>query len=368
MTKGLMQLKITILLSVIFLSLNLYSKELNVLFLNPGSKNDIGVWYMVSKFMKAAAEDLDINLEIIYADRNHIKMIDQAKEIAKRKRIPDYVIMVNEKMAGKEMLRAFTNSSAKILFIHNGLTDKQRKTVGNERDKFPNWIGTITTHEYLSGYMLMSELLKLKPGNPKILGINGDKVTPVSTLRLTGIIDCLSAHGRGQQIQVVNGDWSMKDGNLKTSALLKRYKDIDIIWAANDSMAIGASNAVKNLKLENKILIGGMGGFPDALKSIKDKEMKLTIGGHPMIGGWALVLIYDYNASIDFKHDIGLKYNVNDLLSINNAKKADIYSKIVLENPSQIDFTEFSKKLNVDLTEYDFSFHKVIQAAGLADK
>ena len=339
-----------------------YAKDLRVTFLNPGSSKDIGVWRMVSNFMQAAADDLNIKLEILYADRNHIKMIGQAEKVARRLSPPDYVILVNEKMAGKEMLSFFKNVTSKILFIHNGLTEQQRKEVGNERVRIKNWIGTLTTDEYQSGYKLMRELYQTTESAPNILGITGTKSTPVSLIRLHGAKGYIKESGRGKHSQVVYGKWSYQDGKEKTLALLKRHKDIDIIWAANDSMALGAYDATQEIKYNREIKVGGLGGFPDALESIKNGGMKVTVGGTVMTGAWALILIHDYHSGIDFINDIPANYSVDHNTIISTAKQADRFAKVVLNEPQKIDFRQFSKKLNPNLTKYEFRYEKLIQA------
>jgi ABC-type sugar transport system substrate-binding protein len=337
-----------------------HAENIHVTFLNPGSAKDIGVWRLVSNFMQAAADDLNITLEVLYADRNHIKMMNLAEEVANRPKAPNYVIMVNEKLAGKEMLLSFKNSSSKIFFIHNGLTSKQRSDVGNERVPIKNWIGTTVTDEYQAGYKLIQTLYRYAQTSPKVLGITGTKSTPVSLIRLKGVEDYILESARGEHVQVVYGKWSYEDGKEKALALLKRYKDINIIWAANDSMALGAYDAAQLVAPERNILIGGLGGFPDALASIKKGGMKVTVGGHVMIGAWALVLIYDYHFGLDFIHDIGADSKVDHITVIDNALKADRFADIALNNPQQIDFRLFSKKFNPHLKQYDFNFYKVI--------
>ena len=345
-----------------------YAKDLHVTFLNPGNAKDAGVWYLVSNFMQAAADDLDIALEVLYADRNHIKMLNQAKQVANRTKAPDYVIMVNEKLMGKEMLLLFKDSSSRIFFIHNGLTEKQRKEVGNERGNIKNWIGTIVTDEYQAGYKLIQELYRSTKESPKILGITGTKATPVSLIRLKGVEDYIAESGRGEQVQVVYGKWSYEDGKEKALALLKRHDDTNMIWAANDSMAMGAYDATQEVAPQRKILVGGLGGFPDTLESIKKGGMKATVGGTVMTGAWALILINDHHFGLDFIGDIGTHIKVDHNTVINTAETADRFADVVLNHPQEIDFRKFSKKINPSLTQYDFRYEKVCQFSELLEK
>ena len=345
-----------------------YAKDVHVTFLNPGNAEDVGVWHLLSNFMQAAADDLDIALEVLYADRNHIKMLNQAKQVANRTKAPYYVIMVNEKLMGKEMLLLFKNSDSKIFFIHNGLTEKQIKEVGNERGNIKNWIGTIVTDEYQAGYKLIQELYRSTKESPKILGITGTKATPVSLIRLKGVEDFIAESGRGEQVQVVYGKWSYEDGKEKALALLKRHDDTNMIWAANDSMAMGAYDATQEVAPQRKILVGGLGGFPDTLESIKKGGMKATVGGTVMTGAWALILINDHHFGLDFIGDIGTHIKVDHNTVINTAETADRFADVVLNHPQEIDFRKFSKKFNPSLTQYDFSYEKVCQASKLLEK
>jgi ABC-type sugar transport system substrate-binding protein len=194
------------------------------------------------------------------------------------------------------------------------------------------------------------------------LGITGTKSTPVSLIRLRGVTDHIKQSGRGKHVQVVYGNWSYEDGKEKTMSLLKRHKDINIIWAANDSMAMGAYDAAKELKYNQNISVGGLGGFPASLESIKNGGMKVTVGGTIMTGAWALVLLYDYHFGLDFIDDINANFSVDHNTIISTAKKADQFANLIIDNPQQIDFRIFTKKLNPQLKKYEFSYDKIVES------
>jgi hypothetical protein len=72
-----------------------------VVFLNPGEAVQRGTgqhWQLVSRFMTMAAHTLDMQLEVLYAERDHLLMQRQAEEVARRADAPDYVVIVNEKI------------------------------------------------------------------------------------------------------------------------------------------------------------------------------------------------------------------------------------------------------------------------------
>src|SRR4051812_4458284 len=82
----------------------LWAASFSVVFINPG-RSDEPYWRSVTRFMQPAAQQLDIRLEVLYAERDHLKMIDLTKEVAQRSKKPDYLIIVNEKLAAGEMLK-----------------------------------------------------------------------------------------------------------------------------------------------------------------------------------------------------------------------------------------------------------------------
>ena len=100
--KKLVNLALTLLT---YCSFNIEANGPKVVFINPGNVNGDSTglfWSDVSRFMNATADDLDVELTNIYADRDHIKMKQLANEAISYN--PDYFIVVNEKGAGLRLV------------------------------------------------------------------------------------------------------------------------------------------------------------------------------------------------------------------------------------------------------------------------
>jgi len=156
---------IGLLLAALFLTAKVDSAERHphVVFLNPGEPVERGTgpfWRMVTQFMRPAARSLGLNLEVLYAERDHLLMLRQAEDVARRSSAPDYVIIVNEKLAAPQMLKTLARSPAKVFVMHNDLTPEQRREIGNERQQIRNWIGTATTETGRGSYTLMEYLYR----------------------------------------------------------------------------------------------------------------------------------------------------------------------------------------------------------------
>lgn len=335
-----------------------------VVFLNPGEPVERGKgphWRLTARFMAIAAKTFGMQLEVLYAERDHLLMLRQAESVAQRSNQPDYVVIVNEKLVAPLMLQMFERSSAKLLLIHNDLTPEQRREVGNERQQIRNWIGTVTSDETRAVDRLMQELVRqLGDQKPQILGITGDRSTPVSTERARGVSEFLERSGRGQILQLVFSDWGTADAQSKAEVLLSRYPQANIIWAANDSMALGAMRAVKARGAP--VLVGGTGAWPDALASMAEGGMAASVGSHFFLGAWAMVLLHDYHHGLDFAERGGAAQKIDYMHVVNRANAAQ-YNRAVYQREEALDFSVFSKVRHPKAGRYDFNLAALVRQA-----
>jgi ABC-type sugar transport system substrate-binding protein len=350
------------LLAILFaLCGKLEAKELSVVYLNPGHYIRDAGWTQRSWFMQAAAAQLGWKLEVLYAGRDRLLMVEQAKEVAARPVPPDYVIVVNEMEEGVQMLEAFRGKRTRVLLMHNDLTPEQRRKVGNERERLSNWIGTILTDERAGARAMIAELYRRASSEPMVLGIGGPEVTPVATERAEAVRSYVAGAGRGRVLQVVPGNWTREDGREKARWLLARHPDANIFWGANDTVALGILDAVVEADRQDRIAVGGIGGFAKAIESVATGGMAVTVGGNGFIGAWAIVLIHDHARGHDFAGTDGVVVNSPTVAAIVDAKSATRF-KMILDEPERIDFRQFSRAENRNLKAYDFSFQAVLAA------
>ncbi|HYH22622.1 MAG TPA: ABC transporter substrate-binding protein [Azospirillum sp.] len=334
---------------------------MRIVFFNPGKHQVDAGWTQQTRFMQAAADQFGLRLEVFYADRDRIKMVEQAKAVAARPVPPDYVVLVNEKQKGAEMLELFRGSNARLLLIHNDLTAEQRRVVGDERGRLSNWIGTLVSEEHGSARAMMAELYRRSASEPRILGIGGDEATPVSKVREDGVRSFVAEAGYGMILQIVPGNWTRGDAKAKALRLLARYPDATVIWAANDTMALGAHDAVVELKKQGTVVVGGLGAFTGALDSVRDGGMTVTVGGGTLASAWAVVLIHDYHRGYDFATIGGPRLNHGTVAVVNDARSATRFRELA-DHPSRVDFRRFSRAENPALKGYDFRYDAVVGA------
>ncbi len=299
-----------------------------------------------------------MQLEIIYAERDHLRMLRQTEEVAKRADGPDYIVIVNEKLAAQQMLNMLAQSPAKVLLIHNDLTAKQRHEIGNEREHIRNWIGTLVADSRRGAYLLMERLHHRLGANEeaRVVVISGDPAAPVSLERVEGVKEYIGQAGRGRIHQSVFGDWTYAEGVNKATLLLARYPNTNIIWTASDSLALGALRAVKTRGAS--ALVGGMGGWPIALSSVAEGGLTATASGAFLIGAWAIVMLYDYHNGQDFAAYGGASQKF-DYFIVSSENVAQ-WDEVVMQRRGMRDLRSYSKVLNPRPGPYNFSLKALL--------
>lgn len=348
-------------------------EKIRVAFINPGfsdTTNPTGeFWTSVSSFMKAAAEDLDIELEILYSDRNHMKMSRLARQVISRSTPPEYLIVVNEKLSAEQMVIDADQAGVKVLVILNRFEGDQLKTMGQPRDKYKHWIGSLIPDNHYAGYQIAKLLidrslqagLKASDGHLHILGFSGDYSTQASVDRVAGLKQAVSEYRDVNLKQIIHCNWSKDVARSKTPTVLERYPQISAIWGANDPIALGAlEGAIAAGRTPGKdIFLGGLNWDVPGLEKVKNGEMVTSLGGHFMTGGWALILLYDYHHGHDFAaQGTRLQYKIFGSL---DSRNIDHFLNTFGDRDwNKIDFTRFSKVLNPNLNEYPFDVESIL--------
>jgi ABC-type sugar transport system substrate-binding protein len=349
-------------------------EPIKVTFINPGISDTNnptgGFWLAVSAFMQAVAKALKMNVEILYAERNHVLMQQQAVEVANRTVRPDYLIVVNEKLAAGKMVEVANAAGIKTFMINNIFMGEQVQQYGAPREKYPYWIGSLIPDNRLAGYQIAKYIItralqagvKASDGKLHLVAIAGDRVTQASVERVEGLHQALAEYPDVELKQTFYAEWSKDKAYEQTVSFLQRYPEIGAIWGVNDPIALGALEGAVAAKKRpgHEVFIGGLNWDKPALAKVQDGSLVTTVGGHFMTGGWALVLLYDYHHGRDFAEEgVQLQRPIFDALHHDNI--ALFVDKLSDPQWSKVDFTHFSKVRHPTLKHYDFSLDAILQ-------
>ncbi len=125
---------------------------------------------------------------------------------------------------------------------------------------------------------LAGDYLKDKQGKTEIIeGLSGSQP---SELRVQGFKD----HA-GKGLAIVgsqSASWDRLKANELASRALIQHPDLSVIFAANDTMALGAVEALRAAGKEN-VTVVGIDGSTDAVKAVKDGRLAASVAQLPYL-------------------------------------------------------------------------------------
>ena len=336
--------------------------EIRVTFINPDAVGN-PFWDKVTSFMKAVANDLSINLQVHYANGDRYQGTELAKASLHTANRPDYLVYIYQYGQGIEILKAAELAKVKSFIFNTDVRENDRTFVGKPRKPFSYWIGHMMPDDVQGGYDLAVQLIEKsmakgnrnEDGSIYMLGLSGTRDSSAALYRNKGLQLALNAYPNVKLRQLVFGNWSSQLASLQTSGLLRRYPEMNLIWTASDSIALGAIEGINAIgKIAGKdILTGGFDWTVKGVSAVRDGLMVATMGGHFMEGGWSLVLLHDYHRGIDFAPSGTTIHSKISPISKNNIQHH--LNQLGNQNWEAFDFRKSSKFFNPMLSEYDFS-------------
>jgi ribose transport system substrate-binding protein len=133
------------------------------------------------------------------------------------------------------------------------------------------WVANITFDSVGTGYFNATQLFKAfkTPGKGKIIALQGQLANNAAVGRFQGLQKALKENPGVELVQWEAGDWDRTKGYNLTKSMLVAHPNVDGIWSANDDMAMGALQALKEKGLNGKVPLTGTDGIPEMFDAIK---------------------------------------------------------------------------------------------------
>lgn len=107
--------------------------------------------------------------------------------------------------------------------------------------------------------------------------IEGKAGNASGEFRKQGATEVFKANDKIKLVASQPADWDRSKALDLAANLIQKYPNLKAIYAANDTMALGALQAVTNANKQDKIIVVGTDGAPEALESIKQKGLSATV-------------------------------------------------------------------------------------------
>jgi ribose transport system substrate-binding protein len=142
-----------------------------------------------------------------------------------------------------------------------------------------------------------------------IVELEGTTGSSPANDRRKGFDDVMAKHDNMTIVASQSGDFARDLGRQVMETLLQAHPDVNIVYAHNDEMAIGAIQALElaGRKPGDDVLVVSIDGTRDALQAIIDGKMGVTVESSPFFGPLACETMMRYADGEDIEHWVQVK-------------------------------------------------------------
>jgi simple sugar transport system substrate-binding protein len=194
-----------------------------------------------------------------------------------------------------------------------------RKVVVSDPSLYTAFIGS---DFYKEGEMVADWLAKHAGQRRKIVELQGEPGSAAANERRRAFADAIAKHAGFKVIDSQTGNFRRAEGKQVMEALLKKHgREIEILYAHNDDMALGAIQAIEEagLKPGTDILVVSIDAIREAIQAVVDGKISCTVECNPLFGP----KVYDAIERILKGESVPKElYNQDELFDATNAATA----------------------------------------------
>jgi simple sugar transport system substrate-binding protein len=131
----------------------------------------------------------------------------------------------------------------------------------------------------------------------KIIQLEGTTGAAPAIDRAEGFADVIGADDKFEIVASQTGDFTRAGGKQVTEALLKSNPDVDLIYAHNDDMGLGAIEAIEaaGLKPGEDIKIVTVDAVKDGMQALADGKINFIVECSPLLGAQLVDIVKQIN-------------------------------------------------------------------------
>lgn len=141
----------------------------------------------------------------------------------------------------------------------------------------------IRTDNYAIGQKAADFVAAQLPDGGKVAIIEGMAGNASGDARRDGFKDKIATYAGFEIVASQPGDWDRIKALDVATNIMNRNEDLVAIYCANDTMALGAVQAVENQKKD--VMVVGTDGIDEAVESVKADKMAATVAQDPYAMG-----------------------------------------------------------------------------------
>lgn len=133
----------------------------------------------------------------------------------------------------------------------------------------PHWVAHMSVDGVPQGYDTAKALFQSMGGKGSVVALQGILDNPPAKERFAGLRKALAEYPGIKLLEDQTAGWDRTQGQNVTQSLLSKYGDqVGGVWAASDSMALGALAAINGAGKSGKIKVSGIDGLKEAIDAV----------------------------------------------------------------------------------------------------
>ncbi|QUH30530.1 substrate-binding domain-containing protein [Vallitalea guaymasensis] len=132
-----------------------------------------------------------------------------------------------------------------------------------------------------AGKLAAEEVAKVLNGKGQIAILEGIAGAPSALDRQKGFEDVINEYPDIKIVTSLTANYSREEGAAVMEDILQANPELDVVYAHNDEMALGAVRTIKAANRLNEIKVFGIDATDDALVAIEKNEMSATVKQQP---------------------------------------------------------------------------------------
>lgn len=217
----------------------------------------------VSLYMKEAAREEGIVLDLVYADWDAEIQAEQMNDFIKRK--VDAIILCP--INAKSMLTSLKKAKEKGIPVIN----LNMKVDAVSTEYIDTYVGASMSEEGTMAAELLVRALGKQGG--KVAIIEGAPGSDAQIYRTQDFIETLKSYPSIEVVAMGNGNWDQAKSYLVARDIINKNPELSAIFAHDSYMAIGAIQAIEELKKQDQIIVIGVGEGEEYYQAMIDGRL-----------------------------------------------------------------------------------------------
>ncbi len=241
-----------------------------------------------SESVKAAAEERGIDLKFSDAQQKQQNQIKAVRSFVAQQ-VDAIIIAPIVETGWKPVLREAKRANIPVVIV-------DRNVALNDDSLYVTRIAPDFEHE---GKKAASWLMERTGGDCNIIELQGTVGSSAAIGRMKGFKDYIADYPDAKIIRSQTAEFTRSKGKEVMESILKVEgggENICAVWAHNDEMAIGASQAIAEAGLDpgEDILLVSVDAVDNVFESIHDGDINASVEMSPHLGGPAFEVIKKY--------------------------------------------------------------------------